>query len=101
MKEALLARRDDPLSLRLFWKPKGNALSQRGGILPVYDRQRLTGILTMPVNSGQMNIARNTLIDHYPKPYIAFLHGFVMGGGVGIACHGSHRIVCETAGKSA
>ncbi len=35
----------------------------------------------------------NTLIAHYPKPYIAFLHGYVMGGGVGISCHGSHRIV--------
>ena len=38
----------------------------------------------------------NSLINHYPKPYIAFLQGFVMGGGVGISCHGSHRIVGET-----
>lgn len=38
----------------------------------------------------------NSLIHHYPKPYIAFLQGYVMGGGVGISCHGSHRIVGET-----
>ena len=38
----------------------------------------------------------NALIAKYPKPYIAFMHGFTMGGGVGISCHGSHRIVCET-----
>ncbi|MGI9400211.1 MAG: enoyl-CoA hydratase/isomerase family protein [Rhizobiaceae bacterium] len=38
----------------------------------------------------------NALIAEYPKPYIAFMQGFVMGGGVGIACHGSHRIVCES-----
>ena len=38
----------------------------------------------------------NSLINHFPKPYIAFLQGYVMGGGVGISCHGSHRIVCET-----
>ena len=37
----------------------------------------------------------NKLIANYPKPYIAFLHGYTMGGGVGIACHGSYRIVCE------
>ena len=38
----------------------------------------------------------NSLIHNYPKPYIAFLQGYVMGGGVGISCHGSHRIVGET-----
>jgi len=38
----------------------------------------------------------NALIAKYPKPYIAFMQGFTMGGGVGISCHGSHRIVCET-----
>lgn len=35
-------------------------------------------------------------ISSYPKPVVAFLHGFVFGGGVGIGCHASHRIVCET-----
>ncbi len=39
----------------------------------------------------------NARIAEYPKPYVAFMHGFVMGGGVGISCHGSHRIVGETA----
>lgn len=38
----------------------------------------------------------NALIASYPKPYIAFMQGFTMGGGVGISCHGSHRIVGET-----
>jgi enoyl-CoA hydratase/carnithine racemase len=38
----------------------------------------------------------NQLIAQYPKPYIAFMQGFVMGGGVGVSCHGSHRIVDDT-----
>ena len=38
----------------------------------------------------------NALIFEYPKPVISFLHGFTMGGGVGIGCHGSHRVVDET-----
>ncbi len=38
----------------------------------------------------------NALIDGYPKPYVVFMQGFTMGGGVGISCHGSHRIVGET-----
>lgn len=38
----------------------------------------------------------NALIDGYPKPYIAVMHGFVMGGGVGLSAHGSHRIVTDS-----
>ncbi|KZY46976.1 enoyl-CoA hydratase [Roseovarius sp. HI0049] len=38
----------------------------------------------------------NAKISEYPKPYVAFMQGFVMGGGVGIACHGHPRIVCES-----
>lgn len=38
----------------------------------------------------------NARIAEYPKPYVALMQGFVMGGGVGIACHGSHRIAGES-----
>jgi enoyl-CoA hydratase len=38
----------------------------------------------------------NARIAEYPKPVVSFLQGFTMGGGVGVGCHGSHRIVCET-----
>ena len=38
----------------------------------------------------------NARIDSYSKPYVVFMQGFTMGGGVGISCHGSHRIVGET-----
>jgi enoyl-CoA hydratase/carnithine racemase len=42
--------------------------------------------------------ALNHLIHHYPKPYVAFLDGIVMGGGMGISGHGganSLRLVTE------
>jgi enoyl-CoA hydratase len=34
----------------------------------------------------------NTRIKTYPKPYLSLIDGIVMGGGVGISLHGSHRI---------
>jgi enoyl-CoA hydratase len=37
----------------------------------------------------------NAYIDRYPKPYVAVMDGIVMGGGVGISGHGSHRIVTD------
>ncbi len=39
----------------------------------------------------------NARIKHFPKPYIALLHGIVMGGGVGVSVHGSHRLAAESA----
>ncbi|MEI9992177.1 MAG: enoyl-CoA hydratase/isomerase family protein [Rhizomicrobium sp.] len=38
----------------------------------------------------------NTSIKHFPKPYVALLRGFVMGGGAGVSVHGSHRVADET-----
>ncbi|GGK56040.1 enoyl-CoA hydratase/isomerase family protein [Nocardia camponoti] len=37
----------------------------------------------------------NDYIKSYPKPYVAVMDGIVMGGGVGVSAHGSHRIVTE------
>ncbi len=39
--------------------------------------------------------ALNVLIEGYGKPYVALIDGLVMGGGVGISLHGSHRVAGE------
>ncbi len=38
----------------------------------------------------------NARIFEYPKPVVSFLQGFTMGGGVGIGCHGTHRVVGDS-----
>lgn len=38
----------------------------------------------------------NARLAEYGKPVVAFMQGFVMGGGVGVGCHARHRIVGET-----
>lgn len=39
--------------------------------------------------------ALNSRIRHFSKPYLALIDGIVMGGGVGLSVHGSHRIATE------
>lgn len=41
--------------------------------------------------------ALNLAIARYPKPYIALIDGVCMGGGMGLAIHGSARVVTEAA----
>ena len=40
----------------------------------------------------RIEYAVNSLIYHYPKPYVAFIDGVVMGGGVGLSVHGDFRV---------
>ena len=38
----------------------------------------------------------NARIGRYPKPYVAYMDGIVMGGGVGVSAHGNVRVVTDT-----
>ncbi len=88
-------REDDAVKLVIIDANGDKAFCAGGDIQEMYD----TGM------AGDFDYGRrfwadeyrlNDKIAEYPKPYIAFMQGFTMGGGVGVSCHGSHRIVCET-----
>ncbi|WP_204114121.1 3-hydroxyisobutyryl-CoA hydrolase [Shimia biformata] len=38
----------------------------------------------------------NAKMFAFPKPVASFMQGFTMGGGVGVGCHASHRVVGDT-----
>ncbi len=50
----------------------------------------------MRSSSIATNICSTPSSSIFPKPYVALLRGFVMGGGVGVSVHGSHRVADET-----
>jgi len=67
----------------------GRAFSAGGDIRDLYER----GIAGKPHLQFFWDEYRlNATIKEYPKPYIALIDGIVMGGGVGVSFHGSHRI---------
>ncbi|GHD07328.1 3-hydroxyisobutyryl-CoA hydrolase [Tianweitania populi] len=75
-------------------KAEGRAFSAGGDILDVYRRGKAG---EHPVAFFADEYRLNTQIESYPKPYISLIDGIVMGGGVGISFHGSHRVISENA----
>ncbi|WP_375411043.1 enoyl-CoA hydratase/isomerase family protein [uncultured Bradyrhizobium sp.] len=64
-----------------------------GDIRALYDSSRAGGDLGRILWREEYIL--NARIAKFPKPYVAFMDGIVMGGGVGLAAHGSHRIVTD------
>ena len=64
-----------------------------GDIRSIYEANRIGDDLA--ARFWREEYIMNAFIARYPKPYIAIMDGIVMGGGIGISAHGSHRIVTE------
>lgn len=71
------------------------AFSAGGDIRKLYEVSKSGG--DYPYRFWADEYRLDALIKHYPKPYVALIDGIVMGGGVGISVHGSHRVVTEQA----
>ncbi|GAA1138076.1 3-hydroxyisobutyryl-CoA hydrolase [Nesterenkonia lutea] len=68
--------------------------SQDGGeILPVGTPGYAADFTSEPFLADEY--ALNQTIAEYPKPFIALMDGLVLGGGIGVSAHGSHRVVTE------
>lgn len=66
-----------------------------GDVRAIWESLRADGSLAD--RFWQEEYALNAMIAAYAKPVVAFMDGVVMGGGVGISAHASHRVVTERA----
>ena len=69
----------------------GKAFSAGGDIRHLYDLGR-AGQQEDMLDFWRDEYPLNAAIKTYRKPYIALIDGIVMGGGVGVSVHGSHRV---------
>lgn len=69
----------------------GRAFSAGGDLRALYDLGR-AGRYDEALTFWREEYALNAAIKRYRKPYVALIDGIVMGGGVGISVHGSHRV---------
>jgi enoyl-CoA hydratase len=91
---ALIAWRDDPDVKLVLIKGEGRAFAAGGDIRAIYEAGRAG---RPPVDFFADEYRLNAMIAAWPKPYVALIDGIVMGGGVGISFHGSHRVLTENA----
>ena len=69
----------------------GRAFSAGGDLQALYDFGR-AGRYDEELEFFWDEYRLNAQIKRFRKPYVALLDGIVMGGGVGISVHGSHRV---------
>ncbi|MFZ0098421.1 MAG: enoyl-CoA hydratase/isomerase family protein [Gemmobacter sp.] len=95
--DALIAWADDPDVRVVVIDAEGpRAFCAGGDIAEVYAAGR-AGNFAFAQRFWAEEYRMNARIGAYPKPVVTLIHGFCMGGGVGVACHASHRIVGESA----
>lgn len=95
LEQALDAWADDAeISMVLIDAAGDRAFSAGGDIQTLYHTGK-SGDLEYGRRFWADEYRLNAKIVAYPKPYVALMDGIVMGGGVGISAHGSHRIVTE------
>jgi enoyl-CoA hydratase len=82
---------DDAVTRVVVTAAGDRAFSAGGDIRALYDlgkAERHTDALQFWRDEYPLNVA----IKNYRKPYVALIDGIVMGGGVGVSVHGSHRV---------
>ena len=72
----------------------GRAFCAGGDIRRIYEQGK-AGDQAAQLAFWREEYQLNRRIKRYSKPYVSLLDGIVMGGGVGLCVHGSHRVASE------
>ena len=88
-------RDDDAVAHVVFDAAGDRAFCAGGDVAQLYETGR-AGDFAFGRKFWSDEYRLNAKIFNYPKPVISFLQGFTMGGGVGLGCHGSRRVVGES-----
>src|ERR1700753_2660012 len=89
--KALDAFETDPAVAVIVLEGAGErGLCAGGDIRALYESSKVQGDLGKILWREEYIL--NARIAKYPKPYVAFMDGLVMGGGVGLSGHARHRV---------
>lgn len=88
--------REDPGVALVLLDAEGDRAFCAGGDLEALYRTGMAGDFETGRAFWRDEYRMNAKISEYSKPVVSFLHGFVMGGGVGLGAHCSHRIIGES-----
>jgi enoyl-CoA hydratase len=94
LEKALKTWEHDASVHRVTIRAEGRAFSAGGDLVEVYE-PGLAGNPHIPFFADEYRI--NAYLGRFPKPIVSLINGIVMGGGVGISVHGSHRVFSENA----
>lgn len=84
---------NDNISAVIIRACEGRAFCAGGDVRSLYELGRESPEAALQFFKDEYQL--NHMIAHYPKPYLAFLHGFTFGGGVGISLHSPYTIASE------
>ncbi len=84
---------DDSVKTVLLRGAGERGLCAGGDIVGMYHDALAGGDATRLFWSDEYRL--NSRISRYPKPYVAFMDGVVLGGGIGVSAHANQRIVTE------
>lgn len=94
--DALDGWRDDPAVALVIIDAEGDRAFCAGGDIAALYHAGRAGDHQVGRDFFRDEYRMNAAIADFPKPIVAFMQGFVMGGGVGVGGHASHRIVGDT-----
>jgi len=95
MRRALDAWETDPAVTRIVVQGAGEKAFCAGGDIRQLTEDLKAGRPEEALAFWREEYQLNIRIKRYSKPYVALIDGIVMGGGVGVSLHGSHRVAGE------